>query len=59
MQQYFGKCGALCATSNDAIRWDCHSRVELVAPNASACHVHLQSQLEHQWRVVQPCGFLD
>eukprot|EP00973_Karenia_brevis_P062089 8635441-Karenia_brevis.AAC.1 len=56
MEPYLCKCGALCAPSNDAISGCCNSWVELVAPNASAGHVHLQSQFEHQWWIPQPFG---
>eukprot|EP00973_Karenia_brevis_P093247 12416413-Karenia_brevis.AAC.1 len=59
MEEYFGKCGALCASCNDAINWFGNPWVELVAPDASTCHMHLEAKFQHQWGIPKPCGFLD
>eukprot|EP00973_Karenia_brevis_P083211 11538214-Karenia_brevis.AAC.1 len=58
MEEDVCKGGTLCASFNDAICWCGYPWVKLVASYACAGHVHLQPQLQHQWRVFQPCGFL-
>eukprot|EP00973_Karenia_brevis_P074762 10389657-Karenia_brevis.AAC.1 len=59
MEEYFGKGGALGASCNDAIYWSCDPRVKLVTPDTHTCHVHLETQFQHQGWVSKPCGLLD
>eukprot|EP00973_Karenia_brevis_P096182 12431006-Karenia_brevis.AAC.1 len=54
--QYLRKGGAVSASSHDTIGGCGDPRVKLVASDASACHMHLQTKFKHQWWVVQPVG---